>query len=146
MALEYIMGAMKSQWLSIKLSHIRERYSQKRSPWWTTGRTKKKIYNKNNNTYYRPWSIITDMTGMENRCMAIKKILTFPLDFTWKHLHLITDAFFSCSFLKNIYNHTTKKRSTSMSFKYDIDIEKDEKYWIQVLTLFSFFTLLFSFC
>lgn len=38
-----------------------------------------------------------------------KKFLTFPLDFTWKHLHVITDAFFSCSFLKNIYNHTTKE-------------------------------------
>lgn len=34
-----------------------------------------------------------------------------------------------------------------MSFKYDIDIEKDEKYWIQVLTLFfpSLTLLLFFF-
>lgn len=37
------------------------------------------------------------------------------------------------------------KRSTSMSFKYDIYIEKDEKYWIQVLTLFSFFNAVIFF-
>lgn len=33
----------------------------------------KKCNKNNNNTYHRPRSTITDMTGMENRCMAIKK-------------------------------------------------------------------------
>lgn len=37
------------------------------------------------------------------------------------------------------------KRSTSMSFKYNIDIEKDEKYWIQVLTLLSVLNIVIFF-
>lgn len=146
MALEYIMGAMKSRWLSTKLSHIRERDLQKRSPW-TRGRTKKKKKSNknNNNTYHRPRSIITDMTGMENRCMAKKKkkILTFPL---WFHLKTSTRnnwCFIHARFWR-IFIIIQLKRSTSMSFKYNI--EKDEKYWIQVLTLFSFLNAVISLC
>lgn len=108
MALEYIMGAMKSQWLSIKLSHIRERYSQKKSPWWTTGKNKEKIYIIKIKIQIIDLDLLS-LTWQEWRiCVWLLKNSHFS---TWFHLKTSTLNnwfFFSCLFLNNILNHTTK--------------------------------------
>lgn len=72
------------------------------------------------------------MTGMENRCMAIK-------DFSLFHLKTSTLnwCIFSCLFLKNIYNHTTKRGRLVFQIQYWYwkDIWK-VKYWSQVQIVF----------
>jgi len=95
----------------------------------------KKNNNKNNNTYYRPWSIITDMTGMENRCMAIKKFSLFHLKTSTLNNWCI---FFHARFWR-IFIIIQLKEVNFHVFQIRYWYWKDEKYWIQVLTLFPSF-------